>query len=386
MNQAIVAGGEPGSWSCVAGRSVKETTMPPARSAGASVAPTFITVLALLLACAVAAIVALETRPSGGLAVPAGSHVVHVDERDFGIHASQMTLPAGHYVFVDTNHGPSSHELVMWRTALPADRLPIRSSERRVNEDSPALTSVLDSGSSLNPGETRLLAATLDPGHYLIVCNLPGHFMAGMHVDITVTLTRDGANSSPKESAVSLIQLGPIPDAGMWADAGLAPKGLPTKAPANVGGAVVRAVEHNLAQVTVAPLALRLGARLARMTPGTFARIAPEPVRTTSPTQYPTPFDTRGNPSPRSTPSLKCRRSTSVVASPHRVQRPPLRSLQLEPVTRALAGPIRRIDALGDDAFDVVFATRQHVDHAAVQHQCRAPCFPGYLAARHTRG
>ena len=75
---------------------------------------------------------------------------------------------------------------------------------------------------------------------------------------------------------VSLIQLGPIRDAGMWADTGLAPTGLRTKSPADVGSAVVRAIEPSLAQVCVAPIPLRLGARLAQMTPATFARIAPK--------------------------------------------------------------------------------------------------------------
>jgi uncharacterized cupredoxin-like copper-binding protein len=160
--------------------------MAQARSSDASVTPTIITVMSLLLACAVATIVALETRPSGGLAVPTGSHIVHVDEHDFGIHIPEVTLPAGHYVFVDTNHGPSPHELVIWKTALSTNHLPL-GANRKVNEDSPTLASALDSGSSLDPGETRLLTATLEPGHYVIVCNLPGHFMAGMHVEITVT-------------------------------------------------------------------------------------------------------------------------------------------------------------------------------------------------------
>jgi uncharacterized cupredoxin-like copper-binding protein len=151
----------------------------------AAVAPTIVGVLVVVLACAIAIVVALATRPSGGLAVPKGVHVIHVDEHDFGIHLQEATLQAGHYVFVDTNHGPSPHELVMWQTTEPADKLPLRPNHR-VNEDSPTLTSTLDSGSSLNPGETRLLTTTLDPGHYVIVCNLPGHYMAGMHVDITV--------------------------------------------------------------------------------------------------------------------------------------------------------------------------------------------------------
>jgi len=163
---------------------------PPAQEsiadAFAAVAPTLVFALAAVLVCSVLIVVALATRPSGGLALPKGSRVVHVDERDFHIQLSNVTLPAGDYVFVDTNHGPSPHELVMWKTNDPADRLTLRTNHR-VNEDSPTLTSALDSGSSLNPGETRLLTTTLEPGHYVIACNLPGHFLAGMRVDINVT-------------------------------------------------------------------------------------------------------------------------------------------------------------------------------------------------------
>jgi short-subunit dehydrogenase len=74
---------------------------------------------------------------------------------------------------------------------------------------------------------------------------------------------------------VSVIHLGPIHGAGMWAETGLAPKGLRTKPPAAVGEAVVRAVERNLSQVTVAPVPLRIGALLSRMTPAGFAQLAP---------------------------------------------------------------------------------------------------------------
>ena len=142
---------------------------------------------ALLVAIAiVVAIVAIVSRPAHGVPVPRGTTVVHVDEHDFGIQVQTTHLHAGNFVFVDTNHGPSAHELVMWKTTDPADRLPLRAN-LRVNEDSPQLTSMLDSGSSLRPGETRILTAALGPGHYVVVCNLPGHYHAGMHVDITVT-------------------------------------------------------------------------------------------------------------------------------------------------------------------------------------------------------
>jgi hypothetical protein len=156
------------------------------RAEGPRIAPTVIGVLTVLLICAVLIIVGLAVRPSGGLAVPPGSRVLHVDERDFALHLQSTTLPPGTYVFVDTNHGPSAHELVMWKTNDPAARLPLLANHR-VNEDSPTLSSVLDSGTALDPGQTRLLTATLAPGHYVIACNLPGHFIAGMHLDITVT-------------------------------------------------------------------------------------------------------------------------------------------------------------------------------------------------------
>jgi uncharacterized cupredoxin-like copper-binding protein len=143
-------------------------------------------ILTASIVLAGAAIVIAVTRPAHGLPIPRGSTVVHIDERDFAIHMQTTLLHTGNYVFVDRNHGPSAHELVMWKTPDPANRLPLRANHR-VNEEAPELESTIDSGSSLQPGETRILTANLEPGHYVIVCDLPGHYLAGMHVDITVS-------------------------------------------------------------------------------------------------------------------------------------------------------------------------------------------------------
>lgn len=75
---------------------------------------------------------------------------------------------------------------------------------------------------------------------------------------------------------VSIVYPGPIRDAGMWAETGLEPPiGISTRSPADVGASVVRAIEHNRAEVIVAPLALRVGAALGRSAPATVARLAP---------------------------------------------------------------------------------------------------------------
>jgi short-subunit dehydrogenase len=77
---------------------------------------------------------------------------------------------------------------------------------------------------------------------------------------------------------VSLVHPGFIRDAGMFADSGASlPPGVGTRTPEQVAAAVLRAVERDRAEVTVAPLSLRLGADVAAVAPGlsaAFQRIA----------------------------------------------------------------------------------------------------------------
>jgi uncharacterized cupredoxin-like copper-binding protein len=147
------------------------------------VLPTMFGTSLVLLACAALLIVGLAGRPANGLAVPTGSRVVHVSEFDYGFKIDG-TIGAGNVVLVDTNRGTRPHELVMFKTDA-GKALPLRKN-KELDEESPSIEAVIDSGSSLAPGETRILTGTLDPGHYVIVCNLPGHFQFGMHRDVTV--------------------------------------------------------------------------------------------------------------------------------------------------------------------------------------------------------
>jgi uncharacterized cupredoxin-like copper-binding protein len=146
---------------------------------------TIISVLSLLLVVALVLIVAMARRPAGALNVPKGYAVLHVTVTDYAIQAPS-SLPADKYEVVLENHGAVPHELVMWSTKSPATALP-RQKDGSVDEESPALESVLDSGSSLQPGETRVMFADLTAaGHYAMVCNLPAHYRLGMHADLTV--------------------------------------------------------------------------------------------------------------------------------------------------------------------------------------------------------
>ena len=68
---------------------------------------------------------------------------------------------------------------------------------------------------------------------------------------------------------VTAVNPGFIRDAGMFHESGAKlPPGVGTKTPADVARAVVRAIEEDPAEITVAPVALRAGAALAAMAPG----------------------------------------------------------------------------------------------------------------------
>jgi short-subunit dehydrogenase len=71
---------------------------------------------------------------------------------------------------------------------------------------------------------------------------------------------------------VSVILPGFVRDAGMFAATGVKlPPGVGTSSPEQVATAVITAIERNRAEMSVAPLGLRLGANLAAVAPGLSA-------------------------------------------------------------------------------------------------------------------
>jgi short-subunit dehydrogenase len=78
----------------------------------------------------------------------------------------------------------------------------------------------------------------------------------------------------PHGVGVSLVSPGFIRDAGMLADSGVRlPRGVGTRTPGDVARAVVRAIEHDVAEIDVAAVPLLLGARLFGIAPGLMAGI-----------------------------------------------------------------------------------------------------------------
>ena len=79
----------------------------------------------------------------------------------------------------------------------------------------------------------------------------------------------------PRGVGVSIVSPGTIREAGMYADSGAPPiKGLGTGSPKQVADAVVRAIEKNKVEISVAPLQQRFLAHFALASPGVAVKTA----------------------------------------------------------------------------------------------------------------
>jgi len=125
------------------------------------------------------------------------------------------------------------------------------------------------------------LAARGAPGQLVFVSSLAGKAasaggslysatkfgLRGFALGLREDLRADGIG-------VSLVSPGFIRDAGMFHASGAKlPPGIGTRSPEDVARAVVRAIEHDLPEVDVAPVPLRLGAAFASIAPGTASAL-----------------------------------------------------------------------------------------------------------------
>jgi uncharacterized cupredoxin-like copper-binding protein len=119
-------------------------------------------------------------------AAPAGAAdatTVGVVERDFAIAVARHRLAAGRVVFRISNRGPDRHELIV---VHDDGRLKLRSDGMTVDEE--ALQRLIVGAVEPGPkGDVRDLAVDLEPGRYMLLCNMYGHYMGGMHQVVLVT-------------------------------------------------------------------------------------------------------------------------------------------------------------------------------------------------------
>ena len=116
--------------------------------------------------------------PAATAAPPAAVHASRVTMREFTIAPDPAKVSAGKTKFTVNNAGKAGHEFVVLRTNKPAGSL--------LNGNEADETGNVGEIGDLPPGSTKTLSLNLKKGHYALICNLPGHYKAGQHADLTV--------------------------------------------------------------------------------------------------------------------------------------------------------------------------------------------------------
>jgi uncharacterized cupredoxin-like copper-binding protein len=140
--------------------------------------------IAVALALAACSSSSPSTTPSTNTPSPPPSSA-NVVLKDFAVSVDPTTVAAGAVTFNLTNTGPSVHEFVIFKTLLAPDALPLAKDGTGVSEDDPQVEHITEK-EDIKVGTPATLDATLVAGKYVLICNLPGHYKAGMHAPLTV--------------------------------------------------------------------------------------------------------------------------------------------------------------------------------------------------------
>jgi uncharacterized cupredoxin-like copper-binding protein len=110
------------------------------------------------------------------------ARIVNATLTDNKIILDQATVPSGKITFLVSNAGTMTHEVVVLKTDIAADKIaPNPDEPGKMSEDG----SQGESG-DLVPTQKTTLTLDLVPGNYVLICNQPAHYLLGMHIAFTV--------------------------------------------------------------------------------------------------------------------------------------------------------------------------------------------------------
>ncbi len=123
-----------------------------------------------------------ETEMATGLAM--GTEGADVSKATFGIDIEPRSVKAGEITFEVRNVSKDMiHELVVTPLRDGERSLPYDESEQEVEEDDLVVLGEIE---DLEPGQSGTLTLRLEPGEYVLFCNIAGHYDGGMWTLLTV--------------------------------------------------------------------------------------------------------------------------------------------------------------------------------------------------------
>lgn len=113
--------------------------------------------------------------------------------KDFRVHPNATQAKAGWLTLTAVNEGMSTHELVILRTDLNPAELPRKEAKDPsgmvtgylVNEEDTTIETI-DEIEEFPAGTSQVKKVFLDPGHYVLFCNISRHYDKGMYTSLHI--------------------------------------------------------------------------------------------------------------------------------------------------------------------------------------------------------
>ncbi len=108
-----------------------------------------------------------------------------MDMATMGITADTVEIPAGEVTFRVVNESQEFyHSMVISPVGDPSKELPYLIEERMVDEEAAVATARVK---ELKPHDSGSVTVDMQPGTYILYCNIAGHYVMGMWTMVTVT-------------------------------------------------------------------------------------------------------------------------------------------------------------------------------------------------------
>lgn len=112
-----------------------------------------------------------------------GTQLVNGTVKEWEVSVDASRAKPGEITFTVSNEGSIPHEFLVVKTDVPPGEIPVEGD--RFSEEDEALVMV-DEIPEYEPGTTQELTVSLEAGTYQLVCNIAGHYSAGMHTSFVV--------------------------------------------------------------------------------------------------------------------------------------------------------------------------------------------------------
>ena len=133
------------------------------------------------------------TAPTGSASASTVNVQLGEEGSKFFVKVDKTSVSAGTVTFAIDNVGTMHHELAIFKTDLPADKLPMND-DGKVDEEKAGMIAEAvytkplrgDEDHRIRDGRGVNFTIDLKPGKYVLLCNLAGHYKAGQYIAFTV--------------------------------------------------------------------------------------------------------------------------------------------------------------------------------------------------------